>query len=83
METYFFYFTHLVMVICAVIVISATWFEDLRIAISRVLTQLSDISLCSKLKAIYRSLKKEENYAKWLVVSILNIGIQITNQLLK
>ena len=83
METYFFYFTHLVMVICAVIVISTAWYEGLLIAISRVLIQLSDISLGNKLKTICRFLKKEENYAKSLVVSILNIGMQITNQLLK
>ncbi|MDP9077062.1 MAG: hypothetical protein M3O71_06530 [Bacteroidota bacterium] len=83
METCVFYITHLVMAICAVIIIGSACPESRKISLEKFLMLTSDMSLLKKLKAIYRSSIKEKKSVKSLVINILNIGTQISNQLLK
>lgn len=83
METYLFYTTHLTMFICAATVIAARTIENKQPFVKKILDFTSVISPVKKLKAIYRTLIKESKYVKTLVINILNIGMQISNQLLK
>jgi len=83
METNLFYITHLAMFICAATIVCTVCLENIQAWAIKLLNLASGISPLKKLKAIYRSLVKESISIKSLIVSVLNIGTQISNQLLK
>ncbi len=83
METNLFYIIHLTMFICAATIVCTEYLENIQASAIRLLNLASDISPLKKLKAICRPSTKERMSFKFLIISVLNIGMQISNQLLK
>jgi hypothetical protein len=83
MEIYLFYLTHLIMMICFIVIISIVWEEHKPMVIKNGAGIISGISPIKKLKAIYRTIGKKEIWFKSLIVNSLYIGMQMYNQLFK
>lgn len=83
METYLFYLTHLIMMICFVVIVSIGWEETGLMDIKCMVGIISGISPIKKLKAICRTFDKEQFCFKSLLINILYIGMQMYSQLFK
>jgi hypothetical protein len=83
METYIFYFTHLIMITCFIVIISMGWEEHKPIVIKNMVVIIGGISPIKKLKTTYRTFDKEKFCFKLLIISLLNSGIQMYSQLFK
>jgi hypothetical protein len=83
METYLFYITHLIMITCFLTIISTGWAEHMHTIFKNVSELISGISPLKKPKAIYRLINQERTCFKSLLVNMLYIGMQISNQLIK
>lgn len=83
METYLFYFTHLIMITCFIVIISIGWEEIKPVVIKTMAAIISGISPVEKLKTIYRTFDKKEYYFKSLIFNTLYIGMQLYSQLFK
>lgn len=83
MDTILFILTHSVMLVCAAIVLCNSQLDSIVAFASRIMNLISGISPLKIARAIYRLFRKESLSFKVLIINILNIGIQISNQFLK
>ena len=83
MEMSLFCITHLIMFICAAIIACTLCLENIHTSVIMLLNPASGISRLKKLKTIYRTLIIESILIKSLIINMLNIGMEISNQLMK
>lgn len=83
METYLFYATHLIMIACVAVVISAAKPENMQNSLKWIQDLSGRIAFLKNFKAMYRSIGKEGICIKTLIINILSIALQISAQLLK